>query len=95
MVLSYNYAKQKKAAAMNKFTSIAGHFDGHAEALKQYMRHRPMKHVQGYTGSHWVLPLGNYLLCIAPAANRATFNTTTMQNAPTLLAVLMATAMRW
>ena len=37
MVLSYDYAKQKKVAATNKCTSIAGHFDGHAEALKQFM----------------------------------------------------------
>jgi hypothetical protein len=78
----------------NKCTSIAGHFDGHVEALKQYMRHCPMQHVQGYTGSHWMLPSGNYSLRIAPAAARATANKTTMQNAPTLLAVLMATMMR-
>jgi hypothetical protein len=30
----------------------------------------------GYTGSHWTLPLGNYLLPIAPAAARATANKT-------------------
>ena len=49
MVLSYDYAKQKKAAATNECTSIAAHVDGHAEALKRYMRHRPMQHVPGYT----------------------------------------------
>ena len=43
------------------------HFDGHGEALKQYMRHRPMQHVQGYTGSHWTPPLGHYSLRIALA----------------------------
>ncbi len=32
---------------------------------------------QDYTGSHWTLPLGNYLLRIAPAAARATANETT------------------
>jgi len=37
-------------------------------------------------------PLGKYLLCIAPAAARATANKTTMTNAPTLLSVLMAVA---
>ena len=35
MVLSYDYV------ATNKCTSFAGHLDGHAEALKQYMRHHP------------------------------------------------------
>jgi hypothetical protein len=38
-----------------------------------------MQHVQGYSGSHWMLPLGNYLLCIAPAAARATSNKTKMK----------------
>ena len=38
---------------MDKCTSIAGHFNGHAEALKQYMRHRPMQHVT------WFHPVWN------------------------------------
>jgi hypothetical protein len=37
-----------------------------------------MRHVQGYSGSHWMLQLGNYLLCIAPAASRATGKQTTI-----------------
>ena len=41
---------------MNKCPSSVDHFDGHGETLKQYMRHRPMQHVQGYTGSHWTPP---------------------------------------
>jgi hypothetical protein len=56
--------------------SVAGHFDDHVEALKRYMRHRPMQHVQGYTGSHWMPPLGDYSLRIALAAARATANNT-------------------
>ncbi len=83
MVLSYDYARQKKAAATNECTSVAGHFNGHAEALKQYMRHHPMQHVQGYTRSHWTLPSGDYSLSIAPAAARTTINKTMMQNVPT------------
>ena len=63
---------------MNECTSIAGHFNGHAEALKQYMQHSPMQHVQGHTGSHWTLPSGDYLLRIAPEAALATANKTTM-----------------
>jgi hypothetical protein len=35
-----------------------------------------MQQFQGYLGSHWTLPLGNYLLHIAPAATRATANDT-------------------
>jgi hypothetical protein len=27
-----------------------------------------MKHIQGFTRSHWMLPLGKCLRCIAPAA---------------------------
>jgi hypothetical protein len=38
----------------------------------QYQAHHPMQHVQGYTRSHWTLPLGDYLLRIAPAATTAT-----------------------
>jgi len=29
-----------------------------------------MQHDQGFTGSHWMPPSGNYLLCIAQAAAR-------------------------
>jgi hypothetical protein len=64
--------------ATNKCTSIAGHFDGHEEALKQYMWHRLMQHVQGNIGSHWMPPSADYLLRIASAAARATANKTTM-----------------
>jgi hypothetical protein len=49
-----------------------------------------MWHVQGYTGSHWMLPSSNYSLSIAPAAIRATANETTTKNGPTLLAILKA-----
>ncbi len=56
----------------SKCTSIAAHFEGLADIPEQYRRHCPMWHVQGYLGSHWTLPLGNYLLCIALVAARAT-----------------------
>jgi hypothetical protein len=61
----------------NKCTSVAGHFDGQTDTLEQYMQHCLLQHVQGYIRSHWMLPLGNYLLRIAPAAARATANKTT------------------
>jgi len=62
----------------NECTSIAGHFDDHAKALKQYMRHLTMHHVQGYTGSHWTPPSGDYSLRIASAVARVTANKTSM-----------------
>ena len=78
MVLSYNYAKQKKPAETNECTSATGHLDGRAEVLKGYMQHRLMLHVQGYSGSHWMLPLGNYWLRIALTVARVTANKTKM-----------------
>jgi hypothetical protein len=71
------YYDTNKATMMNVCTSSAGHFDGHGSALEQYRRHRLMGHVQGYSGSHWMPPSGNYSLRIAPAATRATANETT------------------
>jgi hypothetical protein len=78
MVLDYNYSKQKKAVVANKCTSSSGHFDGHGGVPEQYRPHCLMRHVQGYSGSHWTPPSGNYLLCIAPAAARATGIQTTI-----------------
>jgi len=80
-------------AAANKCTSIAGHFDGHDSAPVPYGAHLPMQHDQGFAGSHWMPPLGDYSLHIAPAAARVTANETTMQHVPTLLAISMAVAM--
>jgi hypothetical protein len=37
-----------------------------------------MRHVQGYSGSYWTPPSGDYLLRIAPAAARATGKQTTI-----------------
>jgi hypothetical protein len=62
--------------------------------LKQSTWQGPMQHVQGYIGSHWMLPSGDYSLHNAPAATMATINKTTIQNVPTLLAVLIAITMR-
>jgi hypothetical protein len=59
---------------MNKCTSAVGHFDGHGGVLEQYRRRRLMWHVQGYPGSHWMPPAGDYSLRIAPGAARTTAN---------------------
>ncbi len=68
------YYDTNEARMTNKCTSSAGHFDGHGSVPEQYRWHCPMRHVQGYSGSHWMPPSGNYLLQIAPAAARATVN---------------------
>ncbi len=64
--------------AANKCTSSAGHFDGHDSALERYRWHCPMRHVHGYSGSHWTPASGDYLLRIAPAAAKATCIQTTI-----------------
>jgi hypothetical protein len=67
-----------KLTMTNECTLSAGRFDGHGGAPEQYRWHCPMRHVQGYSGSHWMPPLGNYLLRIAPVAARATGKQTTI-----------------
>jgi hypothetical protein len=67
-----------KLMMTNKCTSSAGHFNGHGDAPEQYIQYRLMRHVQGYSGSHWMPALGKYLLRIAPAAARATGKQTTI-----------------
>jgi hypothetical protein len=42
------------------------------------MQHQPMQHVWGYARSHWMPPLGDYLLRIAPPAAMTAANKTTM-----------------
>jgi hypothetical protein len=64
----YIYSKQKKAIATNKCTSVAGRFDGHVDALKQYMQLCPLKQIQGRTRFTWTPRLFNYSLHIASAA---------------------------
>ncbi len=65
-----------KLMMTSKCTSIAAHFEGLVDAPVHYKAHCLMRHVQGYHGSHWTPPLGNYSLRIAPAAARATANKT-------------------
>jgi hypothetical protein len=72
------YYDTNEATMTNKCTSSAGHFNGHGSPPEQYKRHRPMWHVQGYSGSHWTPASGDYLLRIAPAAARATGKQTTI-----------------
>jgi hypothetical protein len=61
-----------------KCTSFAGRFNGHGGAPEQYRWHCPMRHVQGYSRSHWMPASGDYSLRIAPVAARATGKQTTI-----------------
>jgi hypothetical protein len=47
-------------------------FDHHGDASVQSGAHLPMKHIKGFTRSHWMLPLGKCLHCIAPVAAMVT-----------------------
>jgi hypothetical protein len=51
-----------------KCRESAGDFDHHADAAVRCGAHRPMEHIPGFTRSHWMLPLGKCLRCIAPEA---------------------------
>jgi hypothetical protein len=62
-----------------------GPFEGQEAAFEQCTRHRPMEEIQGFAGSHWMPPLGDYSLHIAPAAARTTI-THTMMNKYTYFA---------
>jgi hypothetical protein len=63
-----------KLSMSSKYSSILDHFGSHGGVPEQYRRHCLMQHVQGYPGSHWTLPLGDYSLSIAPAAASSTAN---------------------
>jgi hypothetical protein len=51
-----------------KCRQITGRFDDHADVVVQLWAHHPMEHIQGFTRSHWMPPLGECLRHIAPAA---------------------------
>ena len=59
---------------------IAGDFDCHTDAAVRRGAHRPMEHVQGFTGSHRMLPSGKCLHHIAPAAAMVNEFVETAQN---------------
>jgi hypothetical protein len=73
-----------------KCTSSAGRFDGHGGEPVQCS----MQHVQGYSGSHWMPPLRNYLLRITPEAARATANKTTTKTCTHFAGYFDAVAVR-
>jgi hypothetical protein len=83
-----------KSSMTIKCTLSAICINDHGSPPVQYKAHHLMQHVQGYSRSHWMLPSGDYPLCIAPAAVRATANKTMTKNVPKRLAILMAVVVR-
>jgi hypothetical protein len=67
MLFSYG-SGQQGINNNKKCRQIAGNFDCHADAVVQRGVHLPMEHIQGFTQSYWMLPLGKCLRRIAPAA---------------------------
>jgi len=67
MLFSY-VGGQQRIGDIKKCRRIAGDFDCHADAAVQCGAHRLMEHIPGFTRSHWMLPLGECLSRIAPAA---------------------------
>ena len=94
MVSGYDCSNRKRWWWRTNVPPLRAIYDGHADALEQYGVHRLIQHDQGFTRSHWMPPSGNYLLRIAHAATRVTINKTSMENVPTLLAILMAIPMQ-
>jgi hypothetical protein len=64
MLCSY-VSGQQQISNNKKCRQIAGDFDCHADAA---VRRGAQEHIQGFTWSHWMLPSGECLRCIAPAA---------------------------
>ena len=72
-------SRTKKVKMTNKCTSSTGHFDDQEDTFEQCTWHCQMKEIQGFVGSHWTPPVGNYSLHIAPVAARTAINHTTMK----------------
>ena len=65
----FNYGSgQHRIDGNKKIRQIDGNFDCHGNAAVQRGAHHPMEHIQGFTRSHWMPPLGECLRRIALAA---------------------------
>ena len=67
MVFSYGY-RWEQNQRQKKYTSNAGDFDCHTNAEVRCKVHPLVEHIQGLTRSRWMLPSGECLHRIAPAA---------------------------
>ena len=60
--------RQQRNRRDKKCRQINDNFDSHGDAAVRRGAHRPIKHIQGFTLSHWMQPSGECLRRIAPAA---------------------------
>jgi hypothetical protein len=65
--LAYGCGQQRNRRD-KKCRQLDDNFDGHGDAAVQRGAHCPMKHIRGFTRSHWMPPSGECLRRIAPAA---------------------------
>ena len=65
--LAYGCGQQRNRRD-KKCRQIDDDFDDHADAAVRRGAHRLIEHIQGFTQSHWMLPLGEGLMRIALAA---------------------------
>ena len=68
MVFSLWLWPKNEVYETKKCRQIDKNFDGHGDAAVQRGAHCPMKHIRGFTRSHWMPPSGECLRRIAPAA---------------------------
>jgi hypothetical protein len=59
---------QQQIRRDKKCRQIDDDFDGHGDAAVRRGAHRPMEHIQGFTRSYWMPPLGECLRRIAPTS---------------------------
>ena len=89
MLFSYGY-EQQQIGDNKKCRRIAGNFDCHTDVAVRRGAHRWIKHIQGFTRSHWMPQLGECLRRTAPAAImvnefvKTTLNTNKTQLLPTI-----------
>jgi hypothetical protein len=79
MLFSYRYGQQQ-IGDYKKCRQIAGNFDCHGNASVQRRLHRPIEHIQGFAGSHWMPSSGECLRRIAPSATMVNEFVETTQN---------------
>jgi hypothetical protein len=84
-----------KSTMTSKCTTAVARFEGLTDAPEQYRWHRPMRHVQGYLGSYWTPPSGNYLLLLPQQPPEQQANKQQSTNTPKKVAMLMAAAVCW
>ena len=65
--LAYGCGQQRNRRD-KKCRQIDDDFDDHADAAVRRGAHRLIEHIQGFTQSHWMPPLGECLRRIAPTA---------------------------